>query len=156
MSLRDKYIIGDLLQDGLIRCYAARDPATNREVLIHLGRGDRIDFLRRSALDYPLSGEAIDEGRDGNSMYVVTARKAESAPPEDLFRQRRGWKAAPAEKLPSSPEPPTRIIPTAPATESEVGEFTRMFQAPPPAAEATATHVSIPLEGKTAILPKPD
>jgi hypothetical protein len=72
--LRDRFILGDLVQEGAVRSYRAHEIHSGREVLIHVDAAPAINSpLRSLAKLSPDSRQLIlDQGQSRDSYYAVT------------------------------------------------------------------------------------
>ncbi|MBZ5673522.1 MAG: hypothetical protein LAP61_04690 [Acidobacteriia bacterium] len=141
MSFSDRFDLLDLLRDGDIQTFRARERATGRDVEVHLSASPQL-------LANIASETIIDRGSHDGRLYAVTT-------PLDLDSV-GAWRIKPAEKaapgdftrmfeLRQAPEPiatpAVRAVQT-PAAASPAGEFTRVFQKPvaaPAAKPASST-----------------
>ena len=141
MSFDDRFELLELLRDGDVQTFRARERATGRAVEVHLSTSPGLPAKLESS-------SVIDRGNRDGKFYVVTADKGldsagawqVKAPVEPQE------KAAPGDftrmfELRQAPEPapiPAAKVAEAPAP-SQPGEFTRVFKKPataPPASPA--------------------
>lgn len=162
VSFAERFELLDLLHDGEVQTFRARERATGRNVEAHFSTSP--DLLAKLE-----SSSVIDRGAYEGKLYVVTAVQGldsvgawrikppveteRKTPPGDFtrmfeLRQAPEPVAAPAAKVqaPAASQPgeftrvfkkpaaaPASAEPAGPAVPGEQGEFTRMFQKPEPA-----------------------
>jgi hypothetical protein len=122
MSLRDRFVVGEVLRDGPIRSYAARDAVSGKQVVIHLELIETSEALLDVALAHESGNIVLEQGVDNDVPYVIIERH--QRPREDPFLERRVWKASVPVAEPAGP--PAAAGPS-PATAAP--EATRLFQA---------------------------
>ena len=162
VSFADRFELLDLLREGEVQTFRARERATGRDVEAHLSASPEL-------LAKLESSSVIDRGSHEGKFYVVTAplgldsvgawrikphvETEPKAPPGDFTRmfelhQAPEPVAAPAAKVvqaPAASQPgeftrafkkpetaPASAEPAHPTAPGEQGEFTRMFQKPVP------------------------
>lgn len=162
MSFADRFELFELLREGEVQTFRARERATGRDVEIHLSASPELLAKLESV---------IDRGSHDGKVYVVTTaasldavgawrvKPPEKAPPGDFtrmfeLRQAPEPVAAPAARAvqtPAASQPgeftqvfkkPVAGSPAAPSgssTPGQPGEFTRMFQQPVPAPPVPAS-----------------
>ncbi len=168
MSLRDRFVVGEVLRDGPIRSYAARDVVSGKQVVIHLELIETAQPLLDVALAHESGSVVLEQGVENDVPFVIVERP--QRPREDPFLERRVWKASPppvAEPtvtptatglFPAAPAPP-QAAPVQSKASPEAPEATRLFQVtdlppreeqpvpPPPldrSSEVTVT-ISVPI-----------
>lgn len=166
VSFSDRFELMDLLREGEVQTFRARERATGRAVEVNFSASAE----PLSKLDSP---RVIDRGSHDGKLYIVTtpqsldavgawriqpqARTQEKAPPGDFTRMFELHQApepvsAPAARVqaPAASQPGefTRAFKkpeaasakaVAPTTPGELGEFTRMFQKPVPVPPSPAS-----------------
>ena len=129
VSFSDRFELRELLRDGAVQTFHARERAT----------GQAFDAHFASSLDLlPGVDPVIDRGTHEGRLYVVTT-PAEHAPLDSAG----AWRIKPA--APPAPQAAASAPPADPA--AAPGDFTRMFQlrqAPEPVASPVLTPVTPP------------
>ena len=143
VSFADRFELLDLLRDGEVQTFRARERATGLTVEAHLAASSGL-LAKFESLS------VVDRGSHDGKLYVVTApqgldsvgawriKPTEKAPPGDFTRMF---------ELRQAPEPvatpAVREVPT-PVVASQPGEFTRVFEKPAavPAAPAASPEPS--------------
>jgi hypothetical protein len=159
VSFSDRFELLELLRDGQVQTFRARERATGRAVEAHF-------FVSPDSLAETQRKSAIDQGSHEGKFYLVTAPSAESAPLDSAGAWRIKPSAQPAPAalpepgaaagdftrmfhLRQAPEPvaaPVAKPVATPATTSQPGEFTRAFQRPAMAPSAAPTGSPAPGE----------
>jgi hypothetical protein len=168
VSFSDRFELLELLRDGEVRTFRARERATGRDVEAHFSASPEL----LAKLESP---GVMDRGSHEGKLYIVTTPQSldsvgawritphtqpqEKAPPGDFTRmfelhQAPEPVAAPAARAQETPasQPgeftrafkkpaaaPASAEPVDPAAPGELGEFTRMFQKPVPAPPVPAS-----------------
>lgn len=139
MSFADRFELLDVLRDGEVQTFRARERATGRDVEVHLSASP--ELLAKLA-----SASVIDRGSHDGKLYAVTTPlDLDSAGPWRIKPHiETQQKAPPGEftrmfELRQAPEPianPALRAVQTPIAPSQAGEFTRVFKKPaaPPAA----------------------
>lgn len=143
MSLTDRFELLDLLRDGEVQTFRARERATGLDVEVHLSAAP--ELLSKFA-----AARVLDRGSHDGKLYAVTA-------PQDLDSV-GAWRIKPAAKNPpgdftrmfelrQAPEPvasPAVRVAQAPVAASPAGEFTRVFKRPAAAPAAMPVRPTVP------------
>ena len=131
MDFQDRFELLDLLRDGVVQTFRARERVTGRPCEVH--------FATSPELLDGLPG-AIDRGSHEGRSYVVTGEPAalDSAGAWRVKREDPAAQPAPGDftrmfQLRQAPDPvatPVSKPPSAPVSASQPGQFTRAFQRP--------------------------
>ncbi len=148
MALRDKYELGSLVREGEVRTFAARDLSSGGAVMVHqlVTSAVQIELMPRVVKHLQRAPAGVRTGildmfESEGQVYLVTSELAGFTGLRDwlassLNEPRPSAKAEPGLQPPAAPTAPQRDSgPESGGPRSEAGEFTRLFQAPPSAAE---------------------
>ena len=134
VSFSDRFELFELVREGEVQTFRARERATGRDVQVHLSASP--ELLARFE-----SSSVLDRGSHEGKLYVVTTplglnavgawriKPAEKAPPGDFTRMFE------LRQAPEAIATPAVKAVQAPVVASQPGEFTRVFKKP---AAATA------------------
>lgn len=157
MSFYQRYELLDVLNDGAVKTFRARQVQSGQIVAVHVLIGPQQSLLNKvKNLAGPAREELLEIGENEGTAFVVTPAwnrmvtfeewVSATAPAGDRFTKAGNWripvtefgrKSEPAAGSPAPPEPnvppqPAEPHPPSPEPPAPIapGEFTRMFQAP--------------------------